>query len=48
MTWQSLCHISAVDAVQFLSILVAANFRELKALQRGQKTSNDESQQGMS
>jgi len=40
MTWQSFCHISAVVAVRFLPDFQVANFRELGALQWGQKTFN--------
>jgi len=39
MTWQSFYLISATAAVHFLPDFQAANFRELGALQWGQKTS---------
>jgi len=41
MTWQLFCHINAAVVMRFLRDFQAANFKELGALQWGQKASND-------
>jgi len=40
MRWQSFCHVSAAAAVPFWPDSQPVNSRELRALQRGKKTSN--------